>query len=193
MNKQLEYFLLIVLAACGIFSWCHLALPRYQSIDLSVGQPKAIEIAEGYLKSQRGIDFHQYQMAVSFNVDEDADRYLQKTLGIADSQILIHHLHYDLFSWVIRFFKEKQKEEYRVAVSPASGEVTGFSHAIEDTASRPIVDKDTARRLAFNFLKTAFGFNPAQFIIHAENTRKLDNRQDYSFSWQNKRCGHPLE
>ena len=193
MNKPLEYFLLIVLAACGVFSWCHLALPRYQSINLSVSQPKAIEIAESYLKSQRGVDFHKYKMAISFNVDEDADRYLQKTLGIADSQILIHHLHYDLFSWVIRFFKEKQKEEYRVAVSPASGEVTGFSHAIEDTASRPFVEKDTARRLAFNYLKTAFGFNPDQFIIHAENIRKLDNRQDYSFSWQNKNVDIPWD
>jgi len=193
MNKKFEYFLLVVLAIGGIFSWCHLALPRYQSINLSISQSKAIEIAENYLRSMRGVDFDQYRMAVSFNVDEDADRYLQKTMGIADSQLLIHHLHYDLFSWVIRFFKERQKEEYRVAVSPASGEVTGFSHAIEDTASRPMVDKDTARRFAFNYLKTAFDFNPSQFVIHAENTRKLDNRQDYSFSWQNRTVDVPWD
>jgi hypothetical protein len=193
MNKRLEYLILILLAAGGVILWCRLAMPRYQSIDLSVSQSKAIEISEGYLKSHRGVDFHQYKIAVSFNVDEDADRYLQKTMGITDSQLLVHHLHYDLFSWVIRFFKEKQKEEYRVAVSPATGEVTGFSHAIEDTASRPIVEKDTARRLAFNYLKTAFGFDPAQFVIHAENVRKLDNRQDYSFSWQNKTVDVPWD
>ena len=122
-----------------------------------------------------------------FNVDEDADRYMQKTLGNAASQRLIHSLHYDLFSWVVRFFKEKQKEEYRVAVSSATGEVTGFSHTIEETASRPFIDKEKARQIAFNFLKTAFGFNPAHYVIvHGENVQKFDNRLDYSFSWQKK-------
>ena len=104
-------------------------------------------------------------MAVLFNVDEDADRYLQKTLGIAASQHLIHKLHYDLFCWVVRFFKEKQKEEYKVAVSSATGEVIGFSHAIEDTASRPLVDKEKARQFAFDFLKTTFAFNPATIYV----------------------------
>jgi hypothetical protein len=186
MNKRLEYLLLIILAAAGIFLWCRLALPRFQAIDLSVSQSKAVDISEKFLKDQRGVDFHQYKMAISFNVDEDADRYLQKTLGISASQQLIHRLHYDLFFWVVRFFKEKQKEEYRVAVSSATGEVIGFSHAIEDTASRPFIDKETARLLAFNYLKTSFAFNSAQYIVHAENVRKLDNRLDYSFSWQNK-------
>jgi len=193
MNKRLEYILLIILAAVGVLFWCKLALPRFQSIDLSVSQSKAIEISEHFLKDQRGVDCQDYHIAVSFNVDEDADRYLQKTIGVAASQQLIRRVHYDLFTWVIRFFKARQKEEYRVAVSSASGEVIGFSHAIEDTAARPTVDKEMARQSAFNFLKTTYHFDPAQFIVHAENVRKLDNRQDYSFSWQNKTVDIPWD
>ena len=50
MNKRLEWFLLIILAAGGIFLWCQLSLPRYQSIDLSVSQAKAIDISKKYLE-----------------------------------------------------------------------------------------------------------------------------------------------
>ena len=127
MNKRLEYLLLIVLAAGGVFLWCRLSLPRYQSIDLSIAQTKAVDISKEFLRTQRGVDIHGYQMAVSFNVDEGTDRYLQKTLGNRLSQDLIRRLHYDLFCWVVRFFKEKQKEEYKIAISSATGEVIGCS------------------------------------------------------------------
>jgi Type II CAAX prenyl endopeptidase Rce1-like len=186
MNKRLEWLLLIMLAAGGIFLWCRLALPRYQSIDLSVSQTKAVDISKEYLKTQRGVDIKGYKTAVSFNVDEGTDRYLQKTLGVGASQRLIHNLHYDLFCWLVRFFKETQKEEFKVVVSSATGEVIGFKHLIEDTASRPLVDKDKARQSAFNFLKTTFTFSPAQYLSHAESSKKYDNRLDYTFSWQDK-------
>ncbi len=186
MNKRLEWLLLLALAAGGIFLWYRLALPRYQSIDLSISQSKAVDIAKTFLKARRGVDIHRYRMAVSFDVDESTDRYLQKTLGIAASQQLVRRLHYDLFCWVVRFFKEKQKEEFKVAVSSATGEVVGFSHLIEDTAFRPLVDKEKARAFAFNFLKTTFAFDPARFIIHGEDVKKYDNRLEYVFSWQDK-------
>jgi len=191
MNKRLEWLLLIVLAAGGIFLWCRFSLPRFQSIDLSINQTKAIDIAQKYLKTRRGIDINGYKMAVIFTVDDSTDRYLQRTLGQRLEQDLIRHLHYDLFTWVVRFFKEKQKEEYKVAVSSATGQVIGFSHAIEDTAFRPSVDKEKARQLAFNFLKTTFSFNPDQFIVHGENVHKFDNRLEYAFSWQYKDVAVP--
>jgi hypothetical protein len=191
MNKRLEYSLLIILAAGGVFLWCRLSLPRYQSIDLSIAQTKAADISKEFLRTQRGVDIHGYQMAVSFNVDEGTDRYLQKTLGNRLEQRLIRRLHYDLFYWVVRFFKEKQKEEYKVVVSCATGEVIGFSHVIEDTAFRPSVDKEKERQFAFDFLKTTFAFNPAQYITHGENVHKYDNRLEYAFSWQDKDADIP--
>src|SRR5438046_2294634 len=111
MIKRLEWFLLIVLAAGGIFVWYRLSLPRYQSIDLSVSQTKAVEISKIFMMTRRGVDVNGYKMAVMFTVDEGTDRFLQKTLGIEASQRLIRRLHYDLFYWVVRFFKEKQEEE----------------------------------------------------------------------------------
>lgn len=186
MNKRLEWSLLILMAAAGIFLWCRLSLPRYQSIDLSVNQAKAVVLARNFLQDQRGINTRDFKSVAVFNVDEDTDRYLEKTLGIASSQKLLKNLHYDLFSWIVRFFKEKQKEEFKVVVSCATGEVTGFSHIIEDTAARPAVDKEIARQHAIDFLKTKFAFDPALYILHGENVKKLDNRLEYAFSWQAK-------
>lgn len=184
MNKRLEWFFLIILAVGGVFLWCRFALPRFQSIDLSISQPQAVAIAKEYMKTHRGVDTKGYEMAVLFNVDEDADRYLQKALGIATSQHLIHKLHYDLFCWVVRFFKEKQKEEYKIAVSSATGEVISFGHAIEETAARPLVEKEQARQFAFNFLKANFAFDPLRFVAHGEDAKKYFNRLEYDFSWE---------
>ncbi len=193
MNKRLEWLILIILAAGGVFLWCRLALPRYQSIDLSISQAKAVEISKTFLQVQRGIDIKGYKIAVLFNADDGADRYLQKTLGIVGSQHFIHRLHYDLFCWVVRFFKEKQKEEYKVIISSATGEIIGFNHYIEDTAFRPLVDKEKSRLSAFNFLKTTYGFSSSQYITHGEDVHKYDNRQEYAFSWQDKDVNIPWD
>jgi len=193
MNKRLEWYLLVLLAAGGVFLWYRFSLPRFQSLDLSVGQAESLDIAKVFLKTQRGVDINGYKTAVAFNVDEDTDRYLQRTLGISSSQRFIHDLHYDLFCWVIRFFKEKQKEEYRVIVSPASGQVTGFNHVIEDTAFRPAVDKEKARRLGLDFLQKTFAFNPSQYVLHGEEVRKFDHRTEYAFSWQNRSVNIPWD
>jgi hypothetical protein len=184
MNKCSEWLLLILLALAGIFLWCRFSLPRYQSIDLSVSQSKAIDISKKFLEKQYGVGIRGYKTVLLFNVDEDTDRYLQKTLGIAASQQLIYDQHYDLFFWVVRFFKEKQKEEFKVAVSCATGEVIGMGHTIPDTALRPAVDKEKAREMAFDFLQKTYGFDPSQYYVHSEEIRKYDNRQDYAFSWQ---------
>lgn len=191
MIKRWEWLILIFLAAGGVFSWYRLSLPRYQSIDLSISQTKAVDIAKKFLQTNRGIDIKGYRTAVTFNVDESTDRYLQRTLGITGSGALIRKLHYDLFSWGVRFFKEKQKEEYKVGVSSASGEVIGYNHIIEDTASRPFADKDKSRQLALDFLHTTYGGNPGQYILHGEDVHKFDNRQDYAFSWQDKNVQIP--
>jgi hypothetical protein len=193
MIKGFKWYVLALLAAFGVFLWCRFALPRYQSIDLSITQPKAVEISKNFLRDQQKLDPKDYKMAVSFNVDEDTDRFLQKTLGTAGAGKLIRDLHYDLFSWVVRFFKEKQEEEYRISISSATGEVTGYTHYIKDSAFRPLVEKEKARQAAFNYLKKTYGFNPSQYTVHAQSENKRENRMEYSFSWQDKDIDIPWE
>lgn len=193
MNKIFEWVFLILLAALGLFFWYKLSFPRFQAIDLSINQSQAIDISKKFLKEKRGVDIDGYKIAVLFDVDEDTDRYLQKTLGIKASQDLIYRLHYDLFSWVVRFFREKQKEEYKIVISSSTGEIIGFRHIIKDTDFRPLQDKQSARGLAVNFLKDKCGFNPSQYVSHGEDVKKFDNRLEYAFTWQNKDIDIPWD
>ncbi len=192
MKKFAEIAVLLVLAAAGVALWIHFALPRYQEIDLSVKQPQAVRTATQFLVD-RGVRTSDYQTAAVFHVDDGSDRYLQRTLGIQATSQLLRQLDYDLFSWTVRFFKEKQKEEFKVTVSSKTGQVIAFYHEVEDTAERPLMDKDQARLEAFEFLKKSFGFDAENFVFHREDVKKLDHRVDYTFSWEAKGVEIPWE
>ncbi len=185
MKKFITPLILVLLATIGVFWWVQFALPRYQYIDLSIKQDKAISIAKDFLSNQK-INYQDYKIAAIFDADDATDRYLQKTIGIHQSQQLVKKLNYDLFGWAVRFFKEKQKEEFIVFVSSKTGEVVGFNHAIEDTAPRPLLDKETSKVLAISFLKNKFGFNIDDYILASDNSQKQPNRIDYKFTWESK-------
>ena len=97
------------------------------------------------------------------------------------------------FIGLVRFFKEKQKEEFRVAVSSATGEVIGFSHPIEDTASRPLVDKEKERQLLLIFWKPPLPLIPPNILPMPRMSKNLIIVMEYSFSWQKQGCADPLE
>lgn len=188
-----EWAVLILLILAGIFLCVRFALPRYEMIELKINQSKAVALAKDYLASHRGIDARKYQVATVFYLDSAGDRYLQKTIGTKASKELLQKYDYDMFCWAVRFFKEKQKEEFKVTVSSKTGEIIGFAHDIEDTAARPVVDKEEARHKALEFLQTNFVFNPAEYIVYREDTKKFDNRENHTFVWQHKTFSIPWD
>lgn len=190
MKKVATLILLTFFAGLGILWWVQFALPRYQYIDLAVRAPQAVSIASDFLKS-RHVDVGSYKTAVIFETDDTTDRYLQRTVGILASQQLLRRLEYDLFGWSVRFFKEKQKEEFLIFVSSKTGKVIGFHHEIDETAVRPEQDKESAKADAIAFLKDQFGFDPARFTLHSDNTKKQLHRTDYKFSWESKEMSIP--
>ena len=181
--KGWAVFILIAAVCFGL--WYKFGYPRYNFIDLSVDKKKALEIAEGYLRS-RGVDIKDYKKAVVFSDDDWADRYLQKTLGSESEENFLKQHRYDLFYWYIRFFKELKKEEFRVTVSSSSGIVSGFNHLIEDVEPREDPGKEAARVKAEEFLKSNYGFDPREYDFHKEEQRRFDARVDYDFSWEKK-------
>lgn len=193
MIKGLKWYLLALMAAAGIFVWCRLALPRYQTIDVSITQPKAIEIARNFLTTNQRVDLTGDKVAVQFAVDESTDRFLQRTLGISGASRWLTQMHYELFFWTVRFFREKQEDEYRVSISSSKGEVIGYTHYMKDSAARPFTQKEKARGIGFDFLHKTFGLAPSQYIVHAQSENKHENRMDYSFSWEDKSVDIPWE
>lgn len=186
MKISLKGWLLFIFVACFCFSlWYKFGYPQFAFVDLSVDKKEALSYAESYLGSC-GVDPKQYFKAVVFDTDDWADRYLQKTLGLKSEEEFIKQHDYELFSWQVRFFKELEKEEYIIGVSPKSGNILNFSHLIEDIEPRETIQKEAARTRAEEFLKKTYGLNLDDYDFHEEKIKRYEQRIDYSFSWEKK-------
>ena len=179
------WFLFVLIAVLCFAIWYKFEYPRFSFIDLSIDRKEALSKAESYLSSL-GVNPKEYLKAVVFNTDDWADRYLQKTLGLKSEEDFIKQHNFELFSWQVRFFKELQKEEYILRISPKSGNVLSFGHLIEDMESREVIEKDTARQRAQDFLRMTYGLNLKDYEFHEEQIKRFDRRIDYSFSWERK-------
>lgn len=180
------WFRFIFFALIAFAIWAKFTLPKISFINLSIDKPSALKIAKDHLADEKGIDLTPYRHAVVFSVARSPDQYLQKAIGFEEELKFFKEHHYELFFWNVRFFEENKVEEYRVSVSAASGEITGFSHKIEESAPRPEQDEETAKKKVIAFLQNKFQFNPENYILHSNFSKSHDNRTDYSFSWEKK-------
>lgn len=181
--KEWAIFILIAILCLGL--WYKFEYPRFTFVDLSVNKKEALNKAESYLKS-KGIDTEKYLKAIVFDTDGWADRYLQKTIGVKSEDDFIKKYDYELFFWLIRFFKEFKKEEYIIRVSSKSGNILNFKHLIEDVEPREDIEKNVARQKAEEFLKNTYGLNLNDYDFHEEKIKRYDRRIDYAFSWEKK-------
>ncbi|MDP2923495.1 MAG: type II CAAX endopeptidase family protein [Candidatus Omnitrophota bacterium] len=183
--KTKEWIIFILIAFLCFGFWYKLEYPHFTFLNLSIDKQKALSAADDYLKS-KSIDTGEYSKAIIFDVDDWFNRYLQRTLGVKGEENFIRQYDYDLFFWKIRFFKELQKEEYIVKVSPHSGSILGYKHLIEDIESREDIGKNIARQKAEEFLKNNYAFDVATYDFHEEKTKRYEKRTDYVFSWEKK-------
>jgi membrane protease YdiL (CAAX protease family) len=187
--KRWIIFGLLALLSLGL--WYKLEYSRLSFIDLSVDKKEAVSRARSYLATC-GVDPKDYLTAVIFHTDDWSDRYLQRTLGLESGKFIQEHK-LELFAWQVRFFKERQKEEYVLRISAQSGEVLAFSHLIEDIEARDTPDKARAERKAREFLRSHYGLRLEGYEFNSEKAERLDQRTDYIFSWKKKGVYVPWE
>lgn len=175
----------ILLSAVSIAVWFRFTYPQLAFLNFSVGRPQALAIAKDYL-AEHGYGVSSYRSAAIFNFDANADRFLQKTIGFRKLIPYVNEHNLDMFYWVIRFFKENQTEEFRLAVSSATGEVIFFNHIIEETAARPAVTKEEAMAAVLKFFKEKFSFDSEKYELVGDLETIRDYRKDFKFSWRKK-------
>lgn len=192
MNVTFKNWIALLLCALiGAFAWIKLTYPQFEHINLSVSRSDAIKITEDFLKKTKSVNPAGYRISVIFISDDSADRYLQRTLGFQKEKEFLKKHHFDMFLWIVRYFKENQKEEFRLVVSAATGQITGFQHILEETALREFTDDVTAKQTAMEFLQQylRIDFNLYEPLNH--QTNKHENRTDYAFSWAKKDVAIP--
>ncbi|MCK9431406.1 MAG: CPBP family glutamic-type intramembrane protease [Candidatus Omnitrophica bacterium] len=183
--KAGTWLLFVLLAVFGLGVWCRLEYPRFSFLEFPFDKQKAISTSEDYLRS-RGVNAEIYSRAAVFGSDEGFNRYFQHARGIKAEEEFIKRYDYDLFYWLVRYFKESQKEEYLLYLSPRNGKVVKFLHLIKDTEPRPDLGKRFAQEKAEGFLRDSFGADLDSYDFHEEKIRRYENRVEYVFSWEKK-------
>ncbi len=179
---RLSWITFFLLSFISLIVWFKFSYPQLSFINLSVDRKEALSIAQDYLH-KRGEEEFRWNSAIVFGFEGQANRYLQKTIGYQKFLEFIKENDLDLFFWIVRFYRENEKEEYRLTVSPATGQVTSFKHIIDENEARPAIDREEAKKLAKEFLKENFQFSEELYSIRGDLQTILDHRSDFSFSW----------
>jgi membrane protease YdiL (CAAX protease family) len=160
------------------------ALPD-AAIDLTLSRDQIAQRANDYLKSQ-GYDVGDYEFVVDFDQSWWASIYLQRTLGVAETNRLVKAERLPIWTWNARWFKPQQQEEFSLELMP-DGEVIGFSHTISESASGAALDQAAARAIAEKYLSADRQLN----LSDLEETAASSNEQpggriDHHFEWKRR-------
>lgn len=183
--KFRSWLVFIILSVLCFSLWYKLEYPRFAFVRLSFSKPQAGLAAQNYL-AEKGVDTASYIKTITFDADEEFNRYLQHAEGLKGEEDFIARHDFDLFFWKIRFFKELQKPEYIIYISARTGKIIGFKHLIEGLEYRQDSGKNSAKSKAENFLKNNFYIDLEQYNFHAEKIKRYENRTEYYFSWAKK-------
>lgn len=181
-----EWLSFILLAILSCVAWHRFSYSQFSILNISVDKKDALNKASEFLSIKQQKDISDYLKTVVLKGDYWADVYLQRVLGFKQEEAFIRANKYEFFYWVARFFKENEKEEYRVFISPSTNEIIGFAHLIEDTQERKPPEQEDAKRKAKEFLQDTYNINFKDYVLHEERLIKFDKRTDYEFSWEKK-------
>ncbi|MFT5387824.1 MAG: hypothetical protein ACI9E5_000959, partial [Candidatus Omnitrophota bacterium] len=185
-----HWFILIVLSILSIAVWFKCTFVQLSFLDLSVNRSQALTVAQDLLK-QSNIDYTQYKTATAFSFDQKANQFLQKNVGISGLRSFIDTYNFDMFYWIVRFYKEQEKEEHQVVISSKSAQVISYFIKLDENEARPTNTKAKAKEQALEFLRTTYDFDESQYKQTRDLKTSLDNRDDFSFAWQHKDVNIP--
>ena len=155
------------------------------ALDLKLSRAEIEQRAWAFLDS-RGYRARDYEFVLTFHEDGWASYYLQRTLGVAETNRRVRAEHLPVWSWSARWFKPLQKEEYALSLSP-DGQVIGFSHSIMEDAPGARLTQERARQLAEEYVSRDRGWTLADWepMTSASNDQP-GGRADHHFEWKKR-------
>ena len=189
MERRLDRNDLRLLLGCAILTVIGLAVgARFfydafpeATIDFDLTRGEARDQAASFLQD-RGFDLDGYRQAALFRYDDNAKTFLERELGLEGASAVIGDP-VRLWRWSNRWFRERQKEEFRVEHTTA-GDLVGFRHRIEEEAAGASLSQAEARELAQGFLSEAMGLDLDRLEFVEATTIERPNRVDHAFTWK---------
>ena len=151
------------------------------TIDFDLTRGEAREQAASFLED-RGFDLDGYRQAALFRYDDQTKTFLERELGLEGASAVIDDP-VRLWRWSNRWFRERQKEEFRVEHT-TTGDLVGFRHRIEEEAAGDSLSQPEARDLARGFLSEAMGLDLDRLEFVEATTIERPNRVDHAFTWK---------
>ena len=155
------------------------------AIDLELSRAEITQRAQAYLQTQ-GYEIEDYKSALTFTGNSWASIYLQRTLGIPETNRLIRETQVPVWYWSARWFRPLQKEEFQVYLAPDGQVVALFHTLLEDTPGASL-SQEKARTLAQNYLRQDRGWDLEDWEeISASSKDRPGGRTDHNFEWKRR-------
>jgi N-acetylglutamate synthase-like GNAT family acetyltransferase len=180
--------LITVLGIIGAFIFFALYESAFPdaSVDVTISRAQAQQIATEQLE-QLGYSMEGYKFALSFSSDSHAAYYLQRTLGIEESNERLEQEEWPIYYWTARWFKPLQKEEFRVYLMP-DGKILGLNHIIREDATGKNITQEEAQLLAETFLAQHANWQSVDWErIEASSETQQGGRTDHTFTWKSNK------
>ena len=153
------------------------------AIDLSLSRAEIKQRAQAYLQ-ERGYDLEGYKSAVTFTGSGWSSIYLQRTLGIPETNRLIKEADLPIWYWRARWFRPLQKEEFNAYLA-LDGQVIGLSHTLLESTPGTSISQEEARALAKSYLDEDRRWNLDDWEeVSASSNEQPGGRTDHYFSWK---------
>ncbi len=155
------------------------------AIDLELSRAEIKQRAQDYLEAQ-GHQVADYKSALTFTGNAWGSIYLQRTLGVPETNRLIRETQVPVWYWRARWFRPLQKEEFRVYLAP-DGQVVAMTHTLLEDAPGASLAQERARTLAQDYLRQDRGWDLADWEeISASSEDRPGGRTDHTFRWKRR-------
>jgi hypothetical protein len=136
---------------------------------------------------QRNVDSARYRSAVTVvnNFSPYANEYLRRELGIPAANNLYRDQVPAAF-WSVRFFRDSEKEEYRVILLP-DGRLHSVHHVLDEKAPGATLTKEEAQARAEAWLRDEKKLDLGKWKLVESKSEKQRARTDHLFTWEESR------
>ncbi len=182
-REVLWIVLLLALGAVGLWVFLHFYTEAFPaaSLDFKLSREEVFQKAEDYLGTL-GYDMEGYESAQVFSRNQMQQIFLEKTLGLEETNRLAQEW-ISIWTWNVRWFKPLQKEEFRVRLDPG-GRIVSFSHRVLESDEGASLAEEAALPIAERFVQEVQGFDLNDYTLIDRSSTERKARTDHTFTYR---------
>ena len=186
--RRFGVFILAAIIGATAFGLLFNDVAPTASVNFAYTRTEILARAEQFLKGL-GYNVEAYQQDANFVFDGSSQLFFQNRSGIKVANEMIRADSLSTHSWAIDYYDRtvnpsQFKESFRLWMSP-NGRVLGFTHVINDSASRQSFSQEEALQKAEAFL-TQRGVRLSNYLLRTSSSTQRPKRVDHRFEWADK-------